>query len=386
MSMSRMFNRPVRVRATMSFTAGGSTVALMRAGPGRPGLARLAGAWLLAAAVLLLSACTGRGEDAASPVAPSAAGAQQPGWPRTLRSEHGDVTLAAQPKRIVSTSVTLTGTLLAIDAPLVGSSATRSADVTDGRGFFTQWADIATQRGVRPVYDGEPNAEAVAAANPDLIVVAATGGDSAMRIVEQLRQIAPTVVVNYDDKSWQEVAALLGQATGRETAAAALAERFSRQLHDTRQRLRLPPQPTTAMVYYEDDSGANLWTADSAQGRVLRDLGFELAPVPDAVRGDTSMGKRDDIVQVSGEKFAQALQGRTLLLFSANADTVAQLERNRFLTSLPAVAQKRVYAVGLDTFRLDYYSASNLLQRLEQLFGDNRATKKAGHAAAPHAS
>jgi ABC-type Fe2+-enterobactin transport system substrate-binding protein len=333
----------------------------------------------------MLSACTERKADAASPTASPAADAQQLGWPRTIRSEHGDITLTAQPRRIVSTSVTLTGTLLAIEAPLIGSSATRAADVTDTRGFFTQWTGIATQRGVRPIYDGEPNAEAVAAANPDLIVVAATGGDSALKIVEQLRQIAPTVVVNYDDKSWQELALVLGQVTGREAAAAALNERFSRQLNETRKRLHLPPQPTTAMVYYEDDSGANLWTADSAQGRVLRELGFELAAVPDAVKGDTSMGKRHDIVQVSGEKFAQALQGRTLLLFSANEKTVAQLERNRFLTNLPAVAQKRVYAVGVDTFRLDYYSASNLLQRLERLFGEKNATKKAGSVAATHA-
>ncbi len=349
-----------------------------------PGLPRIAGVWLLAVAAVMLSACTERQADVASSTALPAADVQQTGWPRTIRSEHGDITLTAQPRRIVSTSVTLTGTLLAIDAPLIGSSATRGAGVADSRGFFTQWASIAMQRGVQPIYDGEPNAEAVAAAQPDLIVVAATGGDSAVKIVEQLRQIAPTMVVNYDDKSWQELAVVLGRVTGREAAAAALNERFARRLNETRKRLHLPPQPATAMVYYEDDSGANLWTADSAQGRVLRELGFDLAPVPDAVKGDTSMGKRHDIVQVSGEKFAQALQGRTLLLFSADDKTVAQVERNRFLANVPAVAQKRVYAVGLDTFRLDYYSAGNLLQRLEQLFGEKNATTAAGNdAAAP---
>jgi iron complex transport system substrate-binding protein len=32
------------------------------------------------------------------------------------------------------------------------------------------------------------------------------------------------------------------------------------------------------------------------------------------------------------------------------------------------VRAKAVYALGLDSFRLDYYSASNLLTRLETLF------------------
>jgi ferric enterobactin transport system substrate-binding protein len=32
------------------------------------------------------------------------------------------------------------------------------------------------------------------------------------------------------------------------------------------------------------------------------------------------------------------------------------------------VKQRQVYALGADTFRLDYYSASHLLARLEQLF------------------
>ncbi|MCW4629863.1 MULTISPECIES: hypothetical protein [Marinomonas] len=32
---------------------------------------------------------------------------------------------------------------------------------------------------------------------------------------------------------------------------------------------------------------------------------------------------------------------------------------------------KQVFAVGEDTFRLDYYSATNLLKRLQALFGHN---------------
>ncbi len=45
-------------------------------------------------------------------------------WPRQIVDSRGPHTLESQPQRIVSTSVTLTGSLLAIDAPVVASGAT----------------------------------------------------------------------------------------------------------------------------------------------------------------------------------------------------------------------------------------------------------------------
>ncbi len=331
---------------------------------------------LAGVAALMLTACDAHKVDTALEAPAQSIAATQAIWPRTLHTAHGDITLQAAPRRIVSTSVTLTGTLLAINAPVIASGGTRaSSNVTDARGFFTQWSEVAKARGVQVLYNAEPNAEVIAAAAPDLIVVAATGGDSAVRLHEQLRQIAPTVIINYDDKSWQELATALGKIIGHEEDAAALNARFEAQIQQTCARLALPPQPTTAMVYYEDDSGANVWTAESAQGQLLHKLGFELADVPASVKGNTSMGKRRDIVELSGEKFAEGIQGRTLLLFSADAQTTAQVKRNHFLAAAPAVAQNNTYAVGLDTFRLDYYSASALLDRLQRLFPrqDNRA-------------
>lgn len=44
--------------------------------------------------------------------------AQDAGWPRQIQDSRGVHTLDHKPARIVSTSVTLTGSLLAIDAPV----------------------------------------------------------------------------------------------------------------------------------------------------------------------------------------------------------------------------------------------------------------------------
>ena len=291
----------------------------------------------------------------------------QIGWPRSIDTPQGTFTLQQPPQRIVSTSVTLSGTLLAINAPLIGSGATsRSSSVSDAQGFFTQWSEVAQARHVKPLYVSQPNAEAIAAQAPDLIIIAATGGDSALKIYDQLSSIAPVLVVDYGDKSWQALALQLGEITGHEQDAQQVIAQFHQRVERVRAKITLPPQPTSALVYYEDGRGMNLWTPASAQGELLKELGFTLAVPPASFQGSTSMGKRNDIIQLNGENMADGLTGNTLLLFAATEKTVPQVVKNPFLAHLPAVQQQHIYAVGNDTFRLDYYSASNMLSSIEQ--------------------
>lgn len=112
--------------------------------------------------------------------------AQDAGWPRQIQDSRGVHTLDHKPARIVSTSVTLTGSLLAIDAPVVASGATTPNNrFADDQGFMRQWSDVAKARHVARLYIGEPNAETVAAQMPDLILISATGGDSALALYDQ---------------------------------------------------------------------------------------------------------------------------------------------------------------------------------------------------------
>ncbi len=134
----------------------------------------------LFAALLGLAACSPAPEVAAPAAVSAAAAASPAAWPRTIDTPRGPLTLTQPPTRIVSTSVTLTGTLLTIEAPVIGSGATSAnSAVADGQGFFRQWSEVARTRGVQSLYQGEADAEAIAAADPDLVVVAGTGGDSA---------------------------------------------------------------------------------------------------------------------------------------------------------------------------------------------------------------
>lgn len=291
-------------------------------------------------------------------------------WPRQVTDSRGSHTLDSKPVRIVSTSVTLTGSLLAIDAPVIASGATTPNNrFADDRGFLRQWSDVAKARKLARLYIGEPNAEAVAAQMPDLILVSATGGDSALALYDQLSAIAPTLVINYDDKSWQALLTQLGEITGHEQQAAARIAQFARQLADVKAHITLPPQPVNALVYNPAARNANMWTHDSAQGQLLQESGFTLAALPAGLQTSHSQGKRHDIIQLGGENLAAGLNGEALLLFAGDEKDADALRANPLLGHLPAVQNKRVYALGPETFRLDYYSATQVLQRLSALFG-----------------
>ena len=291
-------------------------------------------------------------------------------WPRQVTDSRGVHTLESKPTRIVSTSVTLTGSLLAIDAPVVASGATTPNNrVADGQGFLRQWGDTAKQRKVARLYIGEPSAEAVAAQMPDLILISATGGDSALALYDQLSAIAPTLIINYDDKSWQALLTQLGEITGHEKQAAERIAAFDKQLAQVKQQMTLPPQPVNAIVYTAAAHSANLWTAESAQGKLLHQLGFTLADLPAGLQTSTSQGKRHDIIQLGGENLATGLNGEGLFVFAGDEKDVAAIYANPLLAHLPSVKNKRVWALGTETFRLDYYSAMLVLQRLEAIFG-----------------
>ncbi|MET0798258.1 MAG: iron siderophore-binding protein, partial [Rhodococcus sp. (in: high G+C Gram-positive bacteria)] len=90
---------------------------------------------------------------------------------RVIETEKGSVTVPASAERIVVLSGGLAGYLYALDAPVVATD-TRVLGVTnlDG-GFPPAWSDAAKAQGTKELPAGEQlNIEAVAAAEPDLII------------------------------------------------------------------------------------------------------------------------------------------------------------------------------------------------------------------------
>ncbi|MCL2533760.1 MAG: Fe2+-enterobactin ABC transporter substrate-binding protein [Nocardiaceae bacterium] len=299
--------------------------------------------------------------------ASTSTGTESGEWPRTVETARGPVTLDAQPQRIVSTSVTLTGSLLSLDAPLIGTGAQPKSTVTNDQGLFTQWADIAAERGVEVLYQGQPNVEKITVAAPDLIVVSTSGADSAAQQVETLSKIAPTLLFDYSDKSWQDLTSQLAAAVGKEDRAQELLAEFDAKVDAAKTTiapaLQAGATPVNILTYNSPED-SKIFTTESAQGRLATRLGLSIADLPAEIAGEGAAAGRSDIVGVNMENLPRALPGATTFIINAQQPGADRLKADPTLAAAPSVQRGAVYPLGYDSFRLDYYSANNVVDRI----------------------
>lgn len=287
-------------------------------------------------------------------------------WPRTISHEAGETVIPEQPLRIVSTSPSITGTLLAVDAPVVGTAAALVTSLSDDKGFFTQWADVADDRDVEVVYSNlEIDLDAIDAFEPDLIIGSISGGDSVAAEYEQLSDIAPTVLLNYAEPSWQELTDTIAGITGHEADAEQVIADYDSFVSDQAALISLPEQPVTVLSYMGADGGWVL-DAESQQALLLGSIGFDYVGVESEFASQSNNG----VSQVSSENLPAALaQAQTLFLMPTGGPApIEEFTGNALLANLPAVKDQRVYNLGDQSFRLDYYSARTTVEHLVSLF------------------
>jgi ABC-type Fe2+-enterobactin transport system, periplasmic component len=286
------------------------------------------------------------------------------GWPRRISHEAGALTLKSPPKRVVSTSPSLTGVLLAIDAPLIATAATTVGPLTDETGFFRQWADVAHARGVERLYpDRAFDIESLILAAPDLVVGSSTGADSLLPYLAEVEaQGLPVLVLDYSDTSWQVLARELGRATGHSEDAEAAILDFETRTAQAAAQLALNGRPAT-IVGYDIAGTYSIGRAQSPQAEVLEALGFSIAPLPEEYKSAVSRVSNMDFI--SRETLSAAITAETVLLLSADETDVEAFMNDPLLANLPAVQKKQVYPMGLSSFRVDYYSALDMIETLQ---------------------
>lgn len=319
-----------------------------------------------AALTLGLGACSGT--TTAADAGSSTQSAETGTWPRTVTHEKGELTLKKAPERIVSTTISTTGSLLAIDAPVVATTkSVPGGGTVDDSGFFTQWGDVARDRKVAPLYTvGKFDLEAVIKQNPDLIVVSTSGADSAMDHYEELSAIAPTLVVNYGNKTWQELATVLGTATGHENQAAASVKKFNDHTADVAKKLAIAPGTSASVVSYNQGEVSPVGMTTGPHAKLLDALGFTVNQPPAAF--DTSTQKRQDFAFTTYEGLSESLTGDYTFMISTNDSGVAKLKADKTLANIPAVKNAKVYSLGAPSFRLDYYSATGIVDWFDSSF------------------
>lgn len=294
--------------------------------------------------------------------------AEDKGWPRTIQHELGELTIEKQPKRVVNTALSATGTLLAIDAPVIASSATRISALTDDKGFFSQWADVAHERGVEILYPNlEFDLEAIIAADPDLLIISTTGGDSVKEHYDELvAQGIPTMAVNYSNKKWQDLAAQFGEALGLEAEAKEAADRFDAYVADLAKTIDLPEGPVS-IVGFNIGTTQSVSKTTSPQAHLLSAMGFDVHGIAQGIPAE-DRGGRSDFSFVTFENLSAGITGDTVFLLRGTEKNVEAFLNEPTFANLSAVKSKQVYPLGFSSFRIDYYSGKAMADTVAKFF------------------
>ena len=245
---------------------------------------RVLTAVVMAAALLLAGGCGG-GDDT-STTQPTQSASAAASYPVTV----GDLTLAARPERIVSLTPTATEMLFAIGVgPQVvavddQSNYPGNAPKTDLSGF-------------------KPNAEAIAAKNPDLVVLS----NDTDKIVAQLGKLKiPAVLLpaaaSMDD-TYSEIGKL-GTLTGHQAEAEALHQQMTAQIDKIVKGVPARSKPLS--YYYELDPTLYSVTSKTFIGSIFSMFG--MSNVADPADAD---GAKGGYPQLSQEA-----------LIKANPDTI----------------------------------------------------------------
>jgi ABC-type Fe2+-enterobactin transport system substrate-binding protein len=282
-------------------------------------------------------------------------------WPREFKNADGSKTeIKEKPKKIVSTSVTVTGTLLAFDAPVVASGSDAGGE------FFGQWADVAKDRGVKNMWPaGKVDLEAVYGEDPDLIVVSAEGADSAKDQVDELKDVAPTIVVDYGGQTWQDLAKQLGSATGMEKEAKKAVSEFDDYVSQAAKKIDVPSGKANIVSYNGPGETNPIAMKGSAQAEVLSGLGFQIED-PDP-KWRAMGGPRKDFVFANYENLTE-LTGDISFILSEDNKGAQKFAKDKTLANVPSVKKGEVYGLGKNSFRVDMYSATEIVDAVVDNF------------------
>jgi len=233
----------------------------------------------------------------------------------------GSGTAAAAPRRIVSLSPTATEDLFAIGAG-------KQVVAVDNDSNYPPTAPQTKLSGYTP------NAEAIAAYKPDLVVISNDLGGIRKALARlHIRVLLEPAAATLADAYGQIEA--LGAATGHARQAASLVARMRRQIAAIAAALPRPSRPLT--VFHELDPTLYSATSKTFIGRIYALLG--LKDIADAARSGNGYP------QLSSE---YVIGARPDLIVLADGQTPAQVAKRSGWSSIPAVQQHDILSVDPD--------------------------------------
>ncbi|MBO0985538.1 iron-siderophore ABC transporter substrate-binding protein [Rathayibacter sp. SD072] len=302
----------------------------------------------LAAAVLLaLTACSGAASSADRPDAESAStgewtvsrtlaeGMGSPEadgvFPRNVAHYAGSTELAAAPERVAVVSTGQLDALLSLDVvPAAATRAEYSGLIPEYLAGSVDPDAVIADIGERT----EPDVEAIAQADPDLILINSVRGAD---LYDQLSAIAPTVVTLGNGVNWKSDFLLLADALGREGDAQEVLD----GLHADAAAFAatLPAEAPTVSFVQSTGDRTRIMGVPSFVGGLAEDAGLAR---PESQRFD------DTSQEISAEQLE--LADADHVFYAGLGDGLALLEDAALWPTLTAVEKGTALEVELDPF------------------------------------
>ncbi|WP_326824853.1 ABC transporter substrate-binding protein [Streptosporangium sp. NBC_01756] len=313
------------------------------------------------AIVLALALVTGCGA-AASDEPPAQAAAT-----RVFAADNGQVTIPADPKRVVATGYAVP-VLIEADAALVGISTWKRGlplMAEEDRATYDRLEKVAGEAAA------ETNYEAIAKVKPDLIVIGVPQPVLADVDMERLKSIAPVVAIGPTIPSaWRELSQRQSDAAGRATSfgqAKAVYEKKAAELATKYEDALAGTEFGHVGAYGEMAKGtfqrefAGAWGTNIAQ-----DVGITYYGQVKEKGG----GGRDVSEYPSIEELSQSLGQADAITYSVQPDgtpneAVAYVLDSKLWKSLPAVKAGKVFPIRY-TEAATYESALKTLDAVDQ--------------------
>ena len=229
----------------------------------------LRGAAALAATALVVTGCGASDDDAGTG---SGATGSSAGFPVTVGTAFGDVTIDDEPQRVVALGWSDAETALALGVQPVGAS--------DWLGFGGEgvgpWSEGLYDEAPEIIETLEPSLEAIAALEPDLILD--TRSSAEQDRYEALSAIAPTIGqpegVGPYQTTWEQQLELVGQALGRTERAEELTAEVEQAFADA--AAEHPEfEGTEVAVAAFTSEGFGAYVRGDARVDFMEQLGFE---------------------------------------------------------------------------------------------------------------
>ena len=284
-----------------------------------------------------------------------AQGTPEPEAARVVSTIHGDVTVPADPARIVAVNFPSVLALLDLGVMPVGITSYVPA-LPPGYPDLSGIAVIDNEM-------GEIDLEKIISLQPDLIV-GSDWADPAEQALpyDDLAAIAPTAIFEWQTAAgnWEAEAAGVAEAIGKTAELDALRKHYEDHAATVRSTYGEQLQQATWDLISASDTNWYLYGPTSSHGKVALAAGLTLGAAAD---------QADGYVEESFERFDLLAHTGALLVRSAGDDGVKVLEGIETFQSLPAARGKHVFTT--DYFFPSSYGLS------EALLGDIEAALKA---------